>query len=419
MRCAIPNNAELRKQYLEDYDTRALIIKDLETHIEQLLSSLSSHFTIKGRVKSFHSFYKKYLRYLKSNDCGAKNGGAKDCDDKTKIPDEIGIRIVCPFLDDISAVQYILREKFAIIEVETKTVGSFKEFGYESQHILIEIPAHIGKKYQKKSGGDFSGEIAEIQVRTNLQDAWAEVEHELVYKARFTPFDNTMRRKLAAINACFSLADTIFQEFRTYQKQMNNQLEQRRTDFYSKIEGVNDQFLFDMVPVSRGDGYIKREFHAQSIDELLLNALYAHNKGQFKDAEFFYSRILELQPEQKLESLVHKHRGMASFAQSHYNEAIIDFKKAQELDADSPQSAYYLGVVYSCLREYENAIEAFNSSILIDPFQKYCFFRRAQCYYHLSDYPQALYDCEAAISLDSEFEAAKKFKEILLDKLKM
>ncbi|MDR0526564.1 MAG: tetratricopeptide repeat protein [Spirochaetaceae bacterium] len=408
MRRSIPNNAELRRQYLEDYETRGLIIKDIESYLEKILESLHSNFTIKGRVKSFHSFYKKYLRYLRAS-------GA----DKTRIPDEIGIRIVCPFLDDIDIVERIIKQKFKVNEIEKKGVGSFKEFGYESEHILVEIPGEIGIKYEKKSGGNFIGEIAEIQVRTNLQDAWAEVEHELVYKAKFTPFDSSMRRKLAAINAFLSLADTIFQEFRAYQKQLNNQLEQRRTDFYSKIEGVNDEFLFDMMPVKRGDAYVKREIHAHTVDELLLNALYAHNKGQFKDAELFYSRILELKPEQKLEALVYKHRGMANFAQSNYREAIADFEKAFELDGSSHQSAYYLGVVYSCLREYETAVEAFSSSIKIDPFQKYCFFRRAQCYYHLSDYPQAISDCEYSISLDCDFEPAKKLKEILLNKLKM
>ena len=161
------------------------------------------------------------------------------------------------------------------------------------------------------------------------------------------------------------------------------------------------------------------DVNSDSIDELLLNALYAHNKGQFKAAEDSYSRILELKPDRKLQALVHKHRGMASFAQSNYQEAIKDFALALELDDSSHQSAYYLGVVYSCLREYTESIESFTASIKINPFQKYCFFRRAQCYFHINDYPQALSDCESAVSLDGDFEPAKKLKIILLKKLKM
>jgi putative GTP pyrophosphokinase len=54
--------------------------------------------------------------------------------------------------------------------------------------------------------------VCEVQVRTILQDAWAEVEHELVYKAEFTPFDEPMKRKLAALNANLTLSDMLFQE---------------------------------------------------------------------------------------------------------------------------------------------------------------------------------------------------------------
>ncbi|MDR2467579.1 MAG: (p)ppGpp synthetase [Spirochaetaceae bacterium] len=411
MKRSLPNSADLRCQYEEDYQTRVLITKELEVFLERALAKMNSHLTIKGRVKSFHSFYKKYLRYLRES-------GA----DKTKIPDEIGIRIVCPFLDDIDEIKRIIKTMFRVIEIEEKgSHYTFKEFGYESHHLLVEIPPVLGAKYTKKSGETFAGEIAEIQLRTNLQDAWAEVEHELVYKARFAPLDTTMRRKLAAINASLSLADMIFLEFRTYQKKLNNQLEKRRTDFYQKIEGVNDQFLYEGLPQVQGEDYSRppREFNSHSMDDLLLNALYAHNKGQFKEAEFFYSRILKLKPVRQLEALVHKHRGMASFAQSHYQKAIDDFARAQELDSKSPQPTYYLGVVYSCLKDYSNAIESFSLSIKTDPFQKYCFFRRAQCYFHISDYPKALSDCESALSLDSEFKPVQKLKNILLDKLKL
>ncbi|MDR2510380.1 MAG: tetratricopeptide repeat protein [Spirochaetaceae bacterium] len=410
MKRTLPNHAALRRQYEEDYETRGKIVKDIERYLEQSLSQVPSHLTIKGRVKSFQSFYQIYLRYLRKTNT-----------DKTKIPDEIGVRVVCPFLEDIDTVEGIIKKNFEVIEVEEKggMQLSFKEFGYESRHLLVRLPPAIGEKYQKKQGGTFSGEIAEIQLRTNLQDAWAEVEHELVYKAKFSPLDSSMRRKLAAINATLSLADTIFQEFRSYQKQLNTQLEKRRSDFYLQIEEFTSAFLVDTPKKEAAAAYIPREINSGSIDDLLLNALYAHNKARFEEARTFYSQILELRPDEKLKALVYKHRGMANFAQSNYDGAIEDFNRALEFDGSSHQSAYYLGVVHSCKREYAQAIDAFTRSIKIDPFQKYCFLRRAQCSYHINDYPNALSDCESAISLDAEFDAAKRFKQLLLDKLKM
>ncbi|MFS6554050.1 hypothetical protein VPJ68_00820, partial [Parabacteroides distasonis] len=75
---------------------------------------------------------------------------------------------------------------------------------------------------------------------TILQDAWAEVEHELIYKTEFTPFDAPLRRKLASVNASLSLADTIFQEIRDYQKNFQRQVDRRRASFYSQADVITD-----------------------------------------------------------------------------------------------------------------------------------------------------------------------------------
>jgi len=77
----------------------------------------------------------------------------------------------------------------------------------------------------------------EIQVRTILQDAWAEVEHELIYKSKFLPFDQPLKRKMAALNANLTLSDIIFQEIREYQRQLNQELEKRRRQFLDSLKG--------------------------------------------------------------------------------------------------------------------------------------------------------------------------------------
>jgi putative GTP pyrophosphokinase len=290
MKKSIPDEAVLRCEYEADYAERREISKELEIFLERLLLPLPSHYTIKVRVKSFASFYRKYLRYMREKYGGeaAAETDGKDgqCEtafgdggfEKITIPDEIGIRIICPFLEDIETAETIVKENFSIVEIEKKGEGhSFKEFGYESLHVLVEIPPSIGKKYKKTAGGDFTGEIAEIQIRTILQEAWAEVEHEFVYKAEFTPFGAPMRRKLAAINASLSLADTIFQEFRAHQRRLNGQLAQRRVNFFKQVEATVDSFLDNGAAQTNESEYHESEINTGSIDDLLLNALYAHN----------------------------------------------------------------------------------------------------------------------------------------------
>jgi putative GTP pyrophosphokinase len=158
---------------------------------------------------------------------------------------------------------------------------------------------------------------------------------------------------------------------------------------------------------------------SSSMDDLLLNALYAHNKNQFNEAIYFYSRILEMNPGTSVRALVHKHRGMAHFARSRYEEAIEDFSQALLLDPKSDKAAYYRGLVKQVLQQYADAVDDFTLSIAINPYQHYCLYRRGQAYYHLGDLPQALADCEAALVLDPESHPAKQFLEILRKKLKM
>jgi putative GTP pyrophosphokinase len=401
----------MQKQYTADFFARELIVKDLEAYIERLVSELPSHLTVKGRVKSFQSFFKKYLRYLRES-----SGNTPPV-----IPDQIGIRVICPFLEDIAAVETIVKNNFEVLDIERKGSSySFKEFGYESVHYLVKLPAAIGDSHLKSSNVTFTGDIVEIQTRTILQDAWAEVEHELVYKAEFRPFDHPMKRKLAAVNASLSLADTIFQEIRTYQRHFNKQLGKRREDFFNKVEESLDSFLFDGLARKDTQKDTPLDMVNASIDELLLNALYAHNRGLFSKAAEHYSYILSLKPDEKdTVALVYKHRGMAFFAQSLYEEAINDFCLSLQFNENSYQAAYYCGVVRLVLQQYSAAIDDFTKSISINGFQPYCFYRRAEAYYHLEDYPQALADCESSLSLDHELDGALKLKAMLLQKLKM
>ncbi|MDR0720233.1 MAG: tetratricopeptide repeat protein [Treponema sp.] len=405
MEVSVPEQNALRKQYDELLEARKLAVQELQIRIEGFLRSMASHPSVKIRVKDFTSYFKKYIKFL-------KNGVNPR---KSLITDIIGMRIVCPFLEDLAVVEELLKNNFEVIEAERKGGDhTFREFGYESIHLLIKIPKEL-----LDITGPTGCDVAEIQIRTILQDAWAEVEHELVYKAEFTPFDAPMKRKLAAVNASLSLADIIFQEIRTYQRQLNGELGKRRESFFRKIEESTDALLFqEQKPAVQEEDRRRLPPSTESIDELLLNALYAHNKNQFSEAISFYTKIFELNPDETIAALIYKHRGMAFFARSNYEEAVNDFVKSLELDPKSYKSAYYMGIVYAVLRRHYEAVEAFNKSLSINPYQPYCLFRRGQAYYHLEDFPQALADCEAALAMES-FESANKFRQLLLSKLKM
>ncbi|GHV88206.1 (p)ppGpp synthetase [Spirochaetia bacterium] len=423
-----PDQTRLREEYDKYADVRFAIAKDIETQLEQALRNVPSRISIKARSKDFYSYYKKQLRFLRQ-----AGGGAA-----AAITDLIGIRVVCPFIEDLPQVEAMIQETFEVIEVERKGSNqTFKEFGYQSTHFLVKIPTEI-----TENRGYAGCDVAEIQIRTILQDAWAEVEHELVYKAEFTPFDEPLKRKLAAVNASLSLADIIFQEIKTYQRQLYGELAKRRDSFYKKIEEATDaQLVADALSCveppagtptdgtstdgTSTDGTSTEpdlDTFGTSIDDLLLSALSAHNKNRFSEATALYSRILEMNPNNTIIALIYKHRGMAHFAQSQYGDAIDDFTLALEFDPDSYKAAYYRGIVRVVLQQYQGAIDDFTFSLKLHPYQSFCMFRRAQAYYHIGDLPQALADCEAALVLwpgSPSAETIKKFRSMLHAELKM
>ena len=405
----VPDKEKLRLWFESRAGVRTLVVKDIRHKMEEILEPLIAHPTIKVRTKNFPSFYTKYSRQLRRGIT-------------PHLTDLMGVRIVCPFMNDMAHVEKLITENFEVTEIEQKG-GHYthKEFGYESIHMLIKIPYDI-----TRVRGDAGCEVVEVQIRTILQDAWAEVEHEIFYKGEFSPLDS-QRRKLSAINASLFLADTTFQEIRLYQQKLNSQLTERREDFYQKVENANDTFFSNTDAPSVDSGQqpepVFNDYEIipddMSIDELLLKALTAHNNKQFEKTIAIYSQILERDLEDTIRSLIHKHRGLANFAQSKYDEAISDFTRAFELDPKSHVPFYYRGLVYSVLNQYSKAIEDFTLSLEINPYQHYCLFRRGQAYYHVGDSLKALSDCNASLSMEPNNDKVQKFRALLQDGLQM
>ena len=85
----------------------------------------------------------------------------------SRLFDAIGLRIVCPFLDDV----YLMRDRILAmpgIEViqEKDYIKNVKPNGYRSFHMIIRL----------------EGFYSEIQIRTISMDTWAALEHHMRYK---------------------------------------------------------------------------------------------------------------------------------------------------------------------------------------------------------------------------------------------
>ena len=418
-----PDRQKLREQYETLLPSYIAALEVFQMRLQAELGLTGVHFMMKYRVKSFDSYYGKLLK-RKANE--RRTGEA------IPIHDIIGTRVVCPFLEDTARVEERLRDAFKVHEVERKGAErAFSEFGYSSTHLLLEIPQDIRKRYP-----DLNLKIAEVQVRTFLQDAWAEVEHELVYKNRseITPMDEPLRRKLAALNANLSLSDDIFQEIRDYQRRLHGELNKRRRSFTVQLDEIKPGLTAGaakMKAADVGDGGGKNanglngmsgeppEIYAGNRDQLLLSALNAHNEKNFPLAICIYTKILEQDVPPNVKTLVLIHRGKAYFSQSNYEEARGDFQAAAACEPENNRAFYHLGIVNRVLGDNESALTALLKCVEINPFHVDALFALGGAYFDMGDYSGALEYCEKALLVEPESTPVKDFRKLVIAKMKL
>lgn len=158
--------------------------------------------SVTHRAKSPDSFERKAAQPSPDNPLLAKYDNAVD-----DITDKAGVRVITYFRSTVDTVACILAGQFEVLEKTKKISSEPDRLGYQSDHYLI--------KYSDERAGlpeyrRFAGLIAEIQVRTILQHAWAEIEHDVQYKSVAT-LPSEIRRRFAELAGLIEIADREFQ----------------------------------------------------------------------------------------------------------------------------------------------------------------------------------------------------------------
>ena len=90
--------------------------------------------------------------------------------------DAAGVRLVCPFIQDIDRTAELIRAIPGVqIQTEKDYIRSPKPNGYRSYHMILSMPLRFLGNSQKTVW-------LEVQLRTIAMDCWANIEHQLKYK---------------------------------------------------------------------------------------------------------------------------------------------------------------------------------------------------------------------------------------------
>ncbi len=186
---------------------------------------------ITSRAKTLNSFLEKLQR--------------KNYEDPfTEITDLAGARVVCLYRSDIDQIDEVIRSEFEIVEDSDK-ISSLApdQFGYIARHFIVRLGrASSGARYD-----DLKSLSCEVQVRTVVQDAWAIIQHHMVYK-RESQAPAQVQRKLNSLAGLFETADDQFERIR-----------EERHSYLAKVKESSERFA----------GFLENELNLDTFREYL------------------------------------------------------------------------------------------------------------------------------------------------------
>ncbi|WP_404433895.1 hypothetical protein LG299_05145 [Microbacterium lacus] len=243
-------------QALEVYDTNYERYREnaaeLERRVQEALAanSLRGHVhLVRARAKDRISFERKLRDKIKK-------------DPALHIEDVIGVRIITYYRDDAPWVEAVVRDMMSVHEgtyVNKADALDDTQFGYRSIQFVATMP--WASRHRDLPFGDLiqqpsmSPAVAEVQIRSIVEHAWAEIEHKLAYHdSDLLP--RPVRRRLALTAALIENVDEQLISIR-------NEVDPSRTDL--------------LADSSSDAGHLQRivetDRHSRALDRKISDAL--------------------------------------------------------------------------------------------------------------------------------------------------
>jgi len=163
-------NENLADRFSSLQSNFAQIAEQISNDLSHVLAGVERIDTIFVRVKSIESFMRKAKK--KNSD-----GSLKYPNPLMEIQDQVGARVVAYYCSDVKLIRSVLLENYREREDITKKADHPSKFGYEAHHMVCDIPPDI------LGSGVKHIPVFELQTCTLFQHAWAEANHDIIYKA--------------------------------------------------------------------------------------------------------------------------------------------------------------------------------------------------------------------------------------------
>lgn len=156
------------------------------------------------------------------------------------LTDLVGARVILYFSDDVDKIGKLVEQEFDIdwrFSSDKRTLLDPDTFGYLSLHYICSLPKNSG----------YHDELCnirfEIQIRSILQHAWAQINHDMGYKSQFG-VPRTVVREFARLAGLLELAD---EEFIRARDHINSYINETREKIKSDNAG---DVLIDLISLN-------------------------------------------------------------------------------------------------------------------------------------------------------------------------
>ena len=288
---------EIAKTYQKDnkkYDDFRIKVEELVK--ELLLQRDTRIHKIESRCKEVDKLDEKINR---------KNNKYNDI---LEITDIVGIRIITYFEDEVDIIASIIEEEFVKDydnSIDKRNL-EMDRFGYKSLHYVVSLNDERKELTEYKRFKDIK---FEIQIRSVLQHAWAEIEHDIGYKSELS-LPNSVKRNFYRVAALLETADIEFVKIK-------DQLKEYKLNVSREIENNPEEVEINQYSLR---AYLESEQLILELDQKLArNSDRTIDFDHYNDLHLDFVGLLyylDLSTIKKLETAIHLNKDkILSFAE--------------------------------------------------------------------------------------------------------